>query len=42
MQGSRFINTTKNKLHRYGGAKEPRCEMLFDGERGRYNMPGNT
>jgi replicative DNA helicase len=38
---SRYINTTKNKLHRSGGPKEPRCEVLFDGERGRLNMPEN-
>jgi replicative DNA helicase len=42
LSSSRYINTTKNKLHRFGGKKEPRCEVLFDGERGRYNMPQNT
>ena len=39
MEGSRFIGATKNKLHRFGGPKDPRCEVLFDGSRGRYNMP---
>lgn len=39
LANSRFIGSTKNKLHRYGGPKDPRCEMLFDGERGRYLMP---
>lgn len=34
----RFIGTTKNKLHREGGPKSPRCEVYFDGERGRYRM----
>lgn len=33
---SRFLGTTKNKLHREGGPKSPRCEVIFDGERGRY------
>lgn len=35
---SRFVGMTKNKLHRYGGPKDPRAEVLFDGARGRYNM----
>jgi replicative DNA helicase len=39
LHNSRYINTTKNKLHRSGGPKEPRCEVFFDGERGRYRMP---
>jgi len=39
MQNSRFINTTKNKLHKIGGPREPRCEVEFDGLRGRYTMP---
>lgn len=39
MQGSRFIGMTKNKLHRSGGPKDPRAEVLFDGERGRYRSP---
>lgn len=38
-QASRFIGSTKNKLHRFGGPKDPRCEVEFDGLRGRYNMP---
>lgn len=41
LSSSRYINTTKNKLHRDGGPKEPRCEVLFDGSRGRFNMPEN-
>ena len=36
---SRYIGMTKNKLHRSGGPKDPRCEVFFDSERGRYNMP---
>ena len=39
MQASRFIGMTKNKLHRHGGPKDPRTEVIFDGERGRYRMP---
>jgi replicative DNA helicase len=39
MAGSRFVSLTKNKLHRHGGPKDPRCEVIFDGERGRYRMP---
>lgn len=39
MQHSRFLGLTKNKLHRHGGPKDPRAEVLFDGERGRYNAP---
>lgn len=38
-QASRFMGMTKNKLHRFGGPKDPRCEVAFDGLRGRYNMP---
>lgn len=36
---SRFIGTTKNKLAREGMPKSPHCEVIFDGERGRYRMP---
>ena len=32
----RYIGTTKNKLHREGGPKNPRCTVHFDGARGRY------
>ena len=32
----RFIGTTKNKLHREGGPKNPRTAVHFDGSRGRY------
>lgn len=39
-QNTRFIGMTKNKLHRSGGPKDPRCEVVFDSERGRFNMPG--
>ena len=39
LQHSRFLGLTKNKLHRHGGPKDPRAEVLFDGERGRYNQP---
>lgn len=41
LASSRFIGSTKNKLHREGGPKDPRCEVVFDGLRGRYNMPGD-
>lgn len=41
LTNSRYINTTKNKLHRSGGPREPRCEVFFDGEKGRYVMPSN-
>lgn len=39
LANSRFIGLPKNKLSRSGGAKDPRVEVLFDGDRGRYNMP---
>ena len=42
MQGSRFIGMTKNKLHKEGGPRDPRCEVIFDGLRGRYNMPAGV
>ena len=41
LASSRFMGSTKNKLHREGGPKDPRCEVIFDGLRGRYNMPGD-
>lgn len=41
MENSRWINTTKNKLHRDGGPKSPRYEMILDGQRGRYTVPGD-
>ena len=41
-QASRFIGSTKNKLHKFGGPKDPRCEVVFDGLRGRYNMPSES
>lgn len=39
MKSIRFIGTTKNKLAREGKPKDPRCEVIFDGDRGRYIMP---
>lgn len=39
LQNSRFIGSTKNKLVRSGGPKDPRCEVIFDGDRARINMP---
>ena len=39
LQSSRFMGTTKNKLVRSGGPKDPRCEVIFDGDRARIHMP---
>lgn len=39
MDGFRYIGMTKNKLHRSGGRKDPRTEVLFDMERARYENP---
>lgn len=39
MDGFRYIGAPKNKLHRPGGKKDPRCEVLFDAERARFNDP---
>ena len=39
LASSRFIGCTKNKLAREGGPRDPRCEVVFDGIRGRYRMP---
>lgn len=36
MQNDRFIGMTKNKLHREGGPRDPRAQVVFDGLRGRY------
>lgn len=36
---ARFIGTTKNKLAREHGPKNPKLELQFDGLRGRYNVP---
>jgi len=33
---ARYLGLTKNKLAREGGAKQLKCETIFDGERGRY------
>lgn len=38
-QNTRFIGMTKNKLHREGGPRDPRAEVIFDGLKGRYRMP---
>ncbi len=40
LASSRFIGATKNKLVRAGGPKDPRTEVLFDGDRARLIMPG--
>lgn len=40
MDGYRYIGTTKNKLHRAGGKKDPRTEVIFDMEIARYSNPG--
>lgn len=39
MDGSRFIGLTKNKLQRAGHPKNPRCEVVFNAERARFEMP---
>lgn len=39
MDGYRYIGATKNKLHRSGGRKDPRTQVIFDMERARYNNP---
>ena len=39
LQSSRFMGTTKNKLVRSGGPKDPRCEVIFDGDRARIYIP---
>lgn len=36
MTNDRFIGMTKNKLHREGGPRDPRAQVVFDGLRGRY------
>jgi len=36
---SRYLGLTKNKLAREGGSKSPKAEVVFDGDRGRYNAP---
>ena len=40
LANSRFIGATKNKLAKFGAPKDPRCEVVFDGDRARVNMPG--
>lgn len=39
MDRFRYMGMTKNKLHRCGGKKDPRTEVLFDMERARYANP---
>lgn len=39
MDRFRYVGMTKNKLHRSGGRKDPRAEVLFDMERARYENP---
>ena len=39
LRNSRWISLPKNKLQRQGGAKDPRCEVPFDGLRARFNNP---
>lgn len=39
MDGFRYIGMTKNKLHRSGGRKDPRTEVIFDMEKARYENP---
>lgn len=41
MENSRFISLPKNKLSVEGFAKDPRCEVIFDGLRARYITPKN-
>ena len=36
MDRFRYIGTPKNKLHRHGGKRDPRAEVMFDGERARF------
>lgn len=35
-ENARFLGTTKNKMAREGGPKNPKAEVVFDGLRGRY------
>lgn len=39
LRNSRWLGLPKNKLHRSGGAKDPRIEVPFDGPRSRFNNP---
>lgn len=39
LRNSRWLSLPKNKLHRSGGAKDPRVEVPFDGPRSRFNNP---
>lgn len=38
MDRFRYIGTPKNKLHRAGGKRDPRAEVMFDAERARFYM----
>ena len=38
MDRFRYIGTPKNKLHRSGGKRDPRAEVMFDAERARFYM----
>lgn len=42
MEPYRYLGAPKNKLHKPGGPKDPRSEVLFDAERGRFNDPQET
>jgi len=39
MESFRYMGAPKNKLHRPGGKKDPRAEVMFDAERARFNDP---
>lgn len=39
MESFRYIGAPKNKLHRPGGKKDPRAEVIFNAERARFNDP---
>lgn len=39
MEKFRYIGTPKNKLHRAGGKRDPRAEVMFDAERARFYQP---
>lgn len=39
MDRSRFMGVPKNKLHRSGGPRDPRAEVVFDAERARLSDP---
>ncbi len=39
MEQFRYMGAPKNKLHRPGGKKDPRSEVMFDAERARFSDP---